>query len=133
FLPDHANDYSKWKRIYQNIAIRSGEGFTMKGTSGAAAISQRQNYSFSGKPHNGTIELELGENQNYLIGNPYPSALDGHKFIEDNINSSNGNPFDGSIYFWDHYGGSSHILKEYVGGYAVLNLTSPEGVPAVST
>src|SRR5690606_34614433 len=29
--------------------------------------------------------------------------------------------------------GSSHILKEYVGGYAVLNLTAPEGVPAVST
>lgn len=134
FYPATANDYSQWQAISHNKSINSGEGFTMKGTSGAAPISQTQTYSFKGKPHNGTIELrELSENQNYLIGNPYPSAINAHKFIEENINTTNGKPFDGSLYFWDHYGGSSHILKEYVGGYAVLNLTAPEGVPAVST
>src|SRR5690606_15863653 len=40
------------------------------------------------------------------------------------------NVFDGSLYFWDHIEELNHILKDYVGGYAVRNLLA--GVPAVS-
>jgi len=36
------------------------------------------------------------------------------------------------VYFWDHFGDSnSHYLKDYVGGYATLNLIG--SVPAVAT
>ncbi|NEW79676.1 MAG: T9SS type A sorting domain-containing protein [Gelidibacter sp.] len=58
-----------------------------------------------------------------LIGNPYPSAMDADKFIDDNIknggSNSVGNVFNGALYFWDHFGEkNSHYLREYVGGYA---------------
>jgi hypothetical protein len=110
----------------------------MKGTSGDAAISDPQNYVFKGKPNNGTILLNIATNQNYLLGNPYPSSIDANKFILDNLNAANvsgatntKNIFNGALYFWDHFAGKSHILLEYVGGYATRNLTG--GVPAAST
>jgi hypothetical protein len=41
------------------------------------------------------------------------------------------NYFDGALYFWDHFGQKdSHILLEYVGGYAAL--TKLGAVPAIS-
>src|SRR5690606_14820417 len=70
--------------------------------------------------------LSIDTLQNYLIGNPYPSAIDAEKFIRDNIKDSNGNGvnvFNGTLYFWVHFGGKTHMLKEYDGGYAVFNLS----------
>ncbi len=130
FTPAPANVYSEWKHIGSTGTVKSGEGFTMKGTAGNAGLLDGQNYTFRGKPHNGDINLpDFSVNQNYLIGNPYPSAIDGHEFIRNNIDRG---VFDGSLYFWDHFAIENHILKEYIGGYGVLNLTSPIGVPAVS-
>ncbi|NDP28561.1 MAG: HYR domain-containing protein, partial [Flavobacterium sp.] len=133
-----SNVYSEWKHIGSTGILNAGEGYTMKGTSGNAAISDRQNYVFKGKPNNGTILLNIGKDQNYLLGNPYPSALDANKFILDNLNSANvsgatntKNIFNGALYFWDHFAGKSHILLEYVGGYATRNLIG--GLPAAST
>jgi hypothetical protein len=130
-----ANVYSQWKRIGSTGTLNAGEGYTMKGTSGNAEISDRQNYVFKGKPNNGTITLEIGKDQNYLLGNPYPSAIDANKFIKDNLknggNNTVGNIFNGALYFWDHFAGKSHILLEYIGGYATRNLTG--GVAAAST
>ena len=136
-----ANIYSEWKFIGKNGALLSGEGYTMKGTSGKAAITDRQNYTFRGLPNNGNISLSIGKNQNYLLGNPYPSAMDANQFIKDNLKSkdlggvlggsSNTNIFNGALYFWDHFAGKTHNLAEYIGGYATYNLSG--GVPAVAT
>ena len=132
-----ASIYSEWKYVGKNGALLAGEGFTMKGTSGNAAIKDRQNYTFKGKPNNGDISLNIGKDQNYLLGNPYPSALDADQFIKDNLktsnggNNSNGNIFNGALYFWDHFAGKTHNLAEYIGGYATYNLSG--GVPAVAT
>ena len=53
-----------------------------------------------------------------LTGNPYPSALDAVAFINDNAGS-----IDGTLYFWEHYlTNYTHVLREYQGGYATLNL-----------
>ncbi|MGV8945880.1 MAG: LamG-like jellyroll fold domain-containing protein [Lutibacter sp.] len=119
------NNYSSWNPIDQNTALLPGEGYTMKGTSGAVAISNNQNYVFKGKPYNGDFTLPIAKNGkgNRLIGNPYPSAMDANKFIDDNIkdggNNTIGNVFNGALYFWDHFGQkNSHYLKDYVGGYA---------------
>ncbi|QED36231.1 T9SS type A sorting domain-containing protein [Antarcticibacterium arcticum] len=136
FSPATANAYSEWKHIGSTGTVNSGEGFTMKGTDGYARMADGQNYTFRGKPHNGDLTLpDLSVDQNYLIGNPYPSAIDAHEFIRDNLKDVSGgkndrNVFDGSLYFWDHFQEVSHILKEYIGGYAVLNIGG--AVPAAS-
>jgi hypothetical protein len=51
-----------------------------------------------------------------LIGNPYPSAIDAHTFIDDNAGV-----IEGTLYLWQQWAGTSHILREYEGGYATLN------------
>ena len=131
-----ANKYIDWAQVTADEIIYAGEGFTMKGTSGAAPISSKQNYVFRGKPNNGTITLSIDSGENRLIGNPYPSAIDATEFIKDNLRDVNGgrnnkNIFNGALYFWDHFGkADSHHLVEYIGGYATYNLSG--GVPAIS-
>jgi len=139
YSPAEANIYAEWDHILEDGPLNTGEGFTMKGTDGTASISADQNYTFRGKPHNGDILLpKIAAGQNYLIGNPYPSAMDANKFILDNLNAADvsganntKNIFNGALYFWDHFARKNHILLEYVGGYATRNLTG--GVPAAST
>lgn len=130
-----ADVYAEWIWIGAYGSLRTGEGYTMKGTDGSAAISDRQNYIFKGKPHNGDFTRSIGMDQNYLLGNPYPSALDANEFLLDNLRDVGGgrnskNIFNGVVYFWDHFAGHTHILREYVGGYAAYTLAG--GVPAIS-
>lgn len=112
---NYVNDYANWNQIQENTAIRVGQGFTLKG-SGTA--SGNQNYTFVGKPNNGTISTNtVASDQLLLTGNPYPSALNVEAFLDDNLGS-----IDGSLYFWEHYTtNNTHILRDYQGGYAVRN------------
>ncbi|MFD0962465.1 LamG-like jellyroll fold domain-containing protein [Pseudofulvibacter geojedonensis] len=131
------DDYNNWTHIRSTGSLQVGEGYTQKGT-GTSASSQ--NYVFEGKPNNGrkadsnamtgnnSIQLPIGANNTYLVGNPFPSAIDAHKFIDDNIASIEDNgdvvgsgTTTGALYFWDHWGGESHNLLDYQGGYATLN------------
>ena len=130
-LSDPLLNYYQWKYIGSTGSIKVGEGFTMKGTGGIAPLTSTQNYVFVGKPNSGTISLSLTKDQTYLIGNPYPSALDADEFIKDNIKETiNGkvgrnteNIFNGALYFWDHFGlSNNHYLAEYEGGYATYTL-----------
>ena len=90
------------------------------------AISTEQNYVFNGKPHNGDVALTISAGNDYLIGNPYASAIDADEFILDNVSDGLGraasNIIDGSLYFWEHFASSTHLLREYQGGYGVYNL-----------
>ncbi|WP_035716625.1 LamG-like jellyroll fold domain-containing protein, partial [Christiangramia echinicola] len=114
-----ADDYFQWAQVAETDLLLPGIGYTMKGTKGYVPISDRQNYTFRGKPNNGDISVDVAPNQNLLTGNPYPSAIDALDFIQDNISD-----FNGSLYFWDHFGPvNSHYLEEYIGGYAVYNLS----------
>ena len=117
------NSYSSWQKVAETGEIYAGEGFLMKGSSDPGASDQ--NYVFEGKPNNGTIELMVGANYEYLVGNPYPSALDAEQFIFDNANS-----ITGTLYFWEHYGGNSHNLKDYQAGYGLYSLGG--GTPAAA-
>ncbi len=126
--------YAGWEYVGDTGTIKPGEGFTMKGNSGASVNTTYQNYTFVGKPNNGTIGLNIALNQSYLVGNPYPSALDADEFIKDNIMDGQGraasNIFNGALYFWDHFGGTNHVLSGYVGGYATYSLMG--GVVGIS-
>ena len=122
------DDYGNWfnGHIRSTGTLSVGEGYTQKG-SGTTALSQ--NYVFKGKPNNGTIQLTVGANNLYLVGNPYPSAIDGHKFIADNVltveaagDVIGSGTSTGALYFWEHWGGNSHALAEYQGGFATMNL-----------
>ncbi|OBQ55053.1 hypothetical protein VQ01_09970 [Tamlana sp. s12] len=129
FVNGQADNYYAWHRIGSTGTINVGEGFTLKGSDDTAtSFNETQNYSFRGKPNNGDITLKITPGNQYLIGNPYPSAIDAKEFIMDNLstgdggNNSNGNIINGALYFWDHFANKTHTLREYEGGYAVYYL-----------
>jgi hypothetical protein len=117
------NSYADWSAINETSSVNVGLGFLMKGSGASTA---EQNYTFIGKPNNGTITSPITANYEALVGNPYPSAIDAHEFINDNSSS-----MLGTLYFWEHYPtNTTHILADYQGGYSSYNLTG--GNPAVS-
>ncbi len=139
------DDYSAWQHVRQSGSILAGEGYTMKGP-GSGTIVDQQNYVFLGKPNNGDINLTLNANNDYLVGNPYPSAIDANQFILDNgpvIDYTDpsddgsfpeGDPLiSGTLYFWEHWGGGSHALHEYQGGYATYNFSGGVAAPSLGT
>ncbi len=134
-----SDDYSAWQHVRQSGTIDAGEGFTMKGP-GTGSILTDQNYVFNGKPNNGDINLTINANNDYLVGNPYPSAIDANQFIIDNGPELDfdGTPdstplISGTLYFWEHWGGGSHILQEYQGGYATYNFSGAVAAASYGT
>ncbi|BAO76893.1 LamG-like jellyroll fold domain-containing protein [Winogradskyella sp. PG-2] len=140
------DDYASWQHVQSIGTLSAGEGYTMKGP-GTGAILDNQNYTFVGKPNNGDIELTLSAGNSYLVGNPYPSAIDAQQFIIDNGGILNYDPnvtdpespadttplISGTLYFWEHWGGGSHILSEYQGGYAIYNFSGAVAAPSYGT
>ena len=121
-----SNDYAEWQHVRSAGTLQVGEGFTMKGPGTA---TPDQNYEFLGQPNNGDFNLSITADNEYLVGNPYPSAIDADQFILDNISSveninatNTQNVINGALYFWDHFAVNTHTLSNYEGGYAVYNL-----------
>lgn len=128
------DQYSLWQHIRSTGSLDTGEGFTMKGPGTA---TPDQNYILQGKPNNGDFTLTLGAGNEYLVGNPYPSAMDADEFIRDNISAVDGgkagnltNVINGALYFWDHFANNTHELALYEGGYATYTLMG--GAVAIS-
>ncbi|MEL0455516.1 LamG-like jellyroll fold domain-containing protein [Flavobacteriaceae bacterium SZ-1-7] len=116
--------YWDWAAIGTSTALSPGVGYTQKGTGNPGT---EQQYIFEGKPNNGTILVKVTDKggpgsvpnaskTEYLLGNPYASALDVHQFIDDNVGV-----IDGTLQLWQQWSGSSHNLNEYNGGYAQVN------------
>jgi hypothetical protein len=124
-----SNTYANWAYVGNSGAIDIGLGYSMKGSGadpGPTFNGTTQNYVFVGKPNNGTILNPIAANNDVLVGNPYPSAIDANAFLLDNAASTTG-----ALYFWEHYlSNNTHVLRSYEGGYAVLNFSG--GVPAVT-
>ncbi|WP_299337596.1 LamG-like jellyroll fold domain-containing protein [uncultured Psychroserpens sp.] len=117
-------EYWDWASLSSNSDIEPGVGYTQKGTGNSGSSQQ---FIFEGKPNNGTILIDVTDTggsgsvpavskTDYLFGNPYASALDIHKFIDDNAGV-----IDGTIQLWQQWSGTSHNLDEYDGGYAQVN------------
>ncbi|MBU2938824.1 choice-of-anchor D domain-containing protein [Lacinutrix sp. C3R15] len=127
-----SDDYASWQHIRNTGTLLAGEGFTMKGVANTNEnVSLEQNYIIEGKPNNGDITLSINAGNDYLIGNPYPSAINADTFILDNAPNIEGTGnTTGTLYFWEHWGGGSHNLSDYQGGYATYNLSG--GTPSAS-
>ena len=118
--------YYDYEAVNTNTALQPGVGYTQKGTGISGSTQQ---YLFQGKPNNGTILVDVTDTggngsvsavskTDYLLGNPYASAIDLHEFIDDNAGV-----IDGTIQLWQQWSGASHYLNEYNGGYAQVNKT----------
>jgi len=113
-----------WSQLRKDGQLLPANGFTLKGP------GQEQNYTFEGTPNDGLIKTTVSPNTSYLVGNPYPSAIDSKKFLEDNSES-----IYGTIYFWEHHPGlteendEGHYSSNYIGGYATRNLTMGIAAP----
>ncbi|WP_298893159.1 LamG-like jellyroll fold domain-containing protein [uncultured Psychroserpens sp.] len=117
-------EYWDWSAVTPTSPVEPGVGYTQKGT---GTSDSNQQFIFEGKPNNGTILIDVidtGGNgsvpavskTDYLLGNPYASALDIHQFIDDNAGV-----IDGTLQLWQQWSGTSHNLDEYDGGYAQVN------------
>lgn len=144
-------NYSNWFHIsdmsYSNTdALKAGEGFTMKGTSGADStnpgevatnnpfvaattippfpgVPSGQRYDFRGKPNDGNIPISLKVGSLTLTGNPYPSAMDLSAFLTAELNCT------GIAYFWEQDKNvNSHNLADYRGGYGIYSPVSRLGL-----
>ncbi len=116
---------------YKNGIINRGDGYIFKGPGKA------QNYTFVGTPNDGnfTTAVSIGTGNDYLIGNPFPSAINTRKFIEDNLSSTTG-----TLYFWEQQksklgennGIDGHVFGGYIGGYATINLTTSAAASSIA-
>ncbi|QXP66531.1 T9SS type A sorting domain-containing protein [Polaribacter sp. AHE13PA] len=127
-----AGGRSNWLHKYKGGTISQTDGFLLKGPGSLNQNTNGQNYTFVGTPKDGTLTTTISAGDSYLVGNPYASAISAKKFIEDNLETTNG-----SLYFWEHAGekassngSEGHNFGGYIGGYGVRNLSG--GVAATS-
>ncbi|MGJ8761020.1 MAG: T9SS type A sorting domain-containing protein [Polaribacter sp.] len=118
-----SNGRANWSHKYKSGTIDRGDGYTFKGP------GREQNYTFVGTPNDGEFKTkQITEGQSYLIGNPFPSALNARKFLDDN------NDLISTLYFWQHVaetnasGTAGHNFGGYIGGYAAQNVSMATAV-----
>ncbi|MFC5682310.1 T9SS sorting signal type C domain-containing protein [Flavobacterium sp. MAHUQ-51] len=89
--------------------IRAPQSFSLT----VAAVDT--NPVFVGVPNNGEYPIPVVTNQTYLLGNPYPSAIDANAFLD--ANAAN---LEGTLYFWTHNTSPSNTIP----GDATYNYTT---------
>ncbi|NJB82309.1 hypothetical protein [Wenyingzhuangia aestuarii] len=96
-----------WKMERSTGAVPIGQGLAIKEPGTLA-----QTYVAKGIPNSGDYEFTVSSYSTSLLGNPYPSALDANKFLDDNSNIVD------ALYFYEDKS-KSHYTVEYQGGYGV--------------
>lgn len=125
---------NSWQQENSSTVMTPGKGYIIRTPKGGlwgngenVIFPYSQKVQFIGVPNNGSISGESVSTGNfYLVGNPYPSALDADRFLFEDSNNSD--ILDGTIYFWTHYTPitqNSYNRSDYasyngVGGVATL-------------
>jgi hypothetical protein len=88
-----------WNRVYTGTSMEIGKGYIVRSKiSGSLTVPSPYIASFVGKPNNGDISITgIIADKSYLIGNPYPSAINADAFL-----SANSGVLNGTLYFWTH-------------------------------
>ena len=114
-------DGTNWIATDRNTNMVVGKGYIIRGPENYSnTVRTDYTASFIGVPNNGNVTTgTLTAGKYYLLGNPYPSALDADEFILDNP------VLEGTLYFWTH--NTSVTLGGYyrynADDYASYNLT----------
>ena len=88
-----------WIGVPKTTVMEIGKGYIIRGPQNWSNTSRNvYTATFKGTPNNGsfTTHENFKAGKNYLIGNPYPSALYADKLITDNP------VLEGTLYFWTH-------------------------------
>lgn len=126
-----------WKQESSGNIMTIGKGYIIRGPEYTSPPSPPALFlaTFKGVPNNGHYAItNIFPDKSYLIGNPYPSALDADKFLTDNAGV-----LDGTLYFWTHntnIGASTSNLGSGAyayssDDYASYNLTGGVGTDGV--
>jgi hypothetical protein len=88
-----------WKKETSATTMDVGKGYIVRGPEPNPPFPPSfPTASFLGTPNNGIIKISgVFQNKSYLLGNPYPSALNADKFL-----AANSGVLDGTLYFWTH-------------------------------
>jgi hypothetical protein len=97
---------NSWVRAYSATPMAKGIGYIVRGAgtwfdTGNITLTA----AFEGAPNNGIVPVTIiGAGKNNLIGNPYPSAVDGDAFLAANTGVVGGatDILEGALYFWTH-------------------------------
>ena len=100
--------YTAWTVLNSGNFVESGEGWISSIASQAPFLNDsftgQISLKFTGKANNGLVtppvvvsgSLDVEDSSNYnLLSNPYPSAINANKFLDENVN------IDGSLYIWE--------------------------------
>ncbi len=91
---------NKWVQENTSSIMAKGIGYIIRGPQSYAAPNLPAEYvaSFIGVANDGAISVPITASGNalYLLGNPYPSALDADAFLLNNP------VLEGTLYFWTH-------------------------------
>ncbi|MDX6191576.1 T9SS sorting signal type C domain-containing protein [Flavobacterium sp. Fl-318] len=123
---------TNWVMTSSNTEMIIGKGYIIRGPQ-SYSNTVRADYTaqFVGAPNNGALSGETMDAGNfYLIGNPYPSALDADLFLPAN------SFLDGTIFFWTHntpigrvgpykYNADDYASYNVVGGVAISAKSDP--------
>ena len=92
-------DINNWKKESAATIMSKGIGYIVRGPQNYdSVIAAAFPAFFVGVPNSGAFSLtDIDADKLYLLGNPYPSALDADKFLTDNSSV-----LDGTLYFWTH-------------------------------
>ena len=86
-----------WKQESAATVMAPGKGYIIRGPEPPTVVSPYL-ATFTGVPNNGPYSITpIFAGKNYLLGNPYPSALNADTFLNENAGV-----LDGTLYFWTH-------------------------------
>ncbi|MBA0885098.1 T9SS sorting signal type C domain-containing protein [Flavobacterium undicola] len=131
------NPNTGWVIYYNGAATMiAGNGYLIRApqTFSITVAAIDTNPVFIGKPNNGVVSLALTANKSYLLGNPYPSAINADVFLD-----TNSAVLEGTLYFWTHNTSPSNAIgtNTYIyttNDYATYNRTGSvsTGIAAVT-
>ncbi|SHN22498.1 T9SS sorting signal type C domain-containing protein [Flavobacterium pectinovorum] len=125
----------RWAIINRNSYMLIGKGYSIRAPQNYSLTNKVTfTASFIGQPNNGDLFGEtVSAGKFYLIGNPYPSALDANLFLSANLF------LDGTLYFWTHntpvvlvgayrYNSDDYASYNFTGGVGI-GTPAPTGTP----
>ena len=134
---DAATD--SWLGEIPTNIMDTGKGYIIRGPeSFSTTVAAIYEAVFVGVPNTGMVSVPIAlKDSSNLIGNPYPSAIDGDVFL-----NANTGVLDGTIYFWTHntpitnnvYTSNDYAVYNLLGGVGTsaalnsgINNTKPDG------